>query len=150
MSVAIENDINLSTEFILSSCAQTSLYMYEFISIIFIYNKLKMESEECSSILQQISMSCRSAMRCAKIACQIETYSIQLMHCIFDVTVCGLFTVNKSLLFSIISSITTYLILIIQFRVEEISTHSVDPEESRVAAMFGQFENKTIDDMIIN
>lgn len=56
---------------------------------------------------------------------------------------------NFHSLSQIISSITTYLILIIQFRVEEISSGFPDPEKNKMKSMFGYSANQTFDDVYL-
>jgi hypothetical protein len=56
MSASLEKDTRLGEQFVYFSCIQTFLFLYEFISLILINNKLKIASEECASILHNLSI----------------------------------------------------------------------------------------------
>ncbi|XP_039300407.1 putative gustatory receptor 28b isoform X1 [Nilaparvata lugens] len=47
---------------------------------------------------------------------QLEVFSVQLLHTEVNITACGIFTLNYSVLTGMIGAITTYLIILIQFK----------------------------------
>lgn len=73
MSIAMRFDIPINSTFILLCCSQIFLFMFEFISLIFIYNNLKIQSEECSLILHRMNMLA-PPRDMIEIACTIEVW----------------------------------------------------------------------------
>ncbi|RLZ02182.1 Gustatory receptor 3 [Cephus cinctus] len=47
---------------------------------------------------------------------QLEIFSLQLLHRPIDFSACGLFSLDRSLVTSIVGSVTTYLVILIQFQ----------------------------------
>ncbi|KAJ9599118.1 hypothetical protein L9F63_010386, partial [Diploptera punctata] len=46
----------------------------------------------------------------------LQIFSLQLLHQNIEFTVCGFFPINFSFIYSIIGTITTYVVILIQFQ----------------------------------
>nr|XP_049461634.1 putative gustatory receptor 28b [Anopheles coluzzii] len=50
----------------------------------------------------------------------IESFAIELLHEDFKINNCGMYDVDYTLMFSMIATITSYLIMLVQFQLAEI------------------------------
>ncbi|XP_072745373.1 gustatory receptor for sugar taste 43a-like [Anoplolepis gracilipes] len=57
---------------------------------------------------------------------ELEIFLLQLIHRPLEFTACGLFTLDRTLLTSIVSTVTTYLVILIQFQKEDDAKGNVD------------------------
>ncbi|XP_018578981.1 putative gustatory receptor 28a [Anoplophora glabripennis] len=77
------------------------------------------EANECPIILHRI----RNSSANEDLKSLIDLHSLQMYHSKLSFSVCGLFPLDYSLLFSVVAGATTYLIILIQFNVDMVKIY---------------------------
>ncbi|GLV38675.1 Gustatory receptor 28b [Carabus blaptoides fortunei] len=88
-----------------------TFYVAELYAIVSVSDKTRREAKKCPVLLHKIKHSCTDP----DILNAIELYSLQMYHNKLELTVCGLFPIDHTLLYTIAGAVTTYLIFLVQF-----------------------------------
>ncbi|XP_011493295.2 putative gustatory receptor 58a isoform X1 [Aedes aegypti] len=110
-----QDQIEESQQKSLSSIFCLILILYEAFCITDACEQVVEESNKTSEILHRYN----SLHMDAQLKQTVEMFLIQLMHHPIKFTACGMFTLDYSVLFSIITSATSYLIILIQFELAD-------------------------------
>ncbi|EJY57599.1 AAEL017446-PA, partial [Aedes aegypti] len=110
-----QDQIEASQQKSLSSIFCLILILYEAFCITDACEQVMEESNKTSEILHRYN----SLHMDAQLKQTVEMFLIQLMHHPIKFTACGMFTLDYSVLFSIITSATSYLIILIQFELAD-------------------------------
>ncbi|XP_031343124.1 putative gustatory receptor 28a [Photinus pyralis] len=85
---------------------------FELFLIVWIASSTCEEANKCPRLMHKI----RNATKNSQLQDTIEMYSLQMYHNRLQLYVCGLFPLDYTLLHTIVAGVTTYLVILIQFR----------------------------------
>ncbi|KAJ8917494.1 hypothetical protein NQ315_005543, partial [Exocentrus adspersus] len=93
---------------------------FEVFVVVWISAGLCKEANYCPIILHRI----RNCNADDKVKSLIDLHSLQMFHSKLTFSVCGLFPLDYSLLYSVVAGATTYLVILMQFNIDMVKTYN--------------------------
>ncbi|XP_053661061.1 putative gustatory receptor 28b [Anopheles marshallii] len=112
----IKNDVEVPLGTYMSSILFAAFEAIQFYYIISASSEITEQAEKTGILLNEFMPTAPNLCveRC------IESFTIELLHQDFKINNCGMYDVDYTLMFSMIATITSYLIMLVQFQLAEI------------------------------
>ncbi|XP_052891065.1 putative gustatory receptor 28b [Anopheles moucheti] len=112
----IKNDVDVPLGTYMSSILFAAFEAIQFYYIISASSEITEQAEKTGILLNEFMPTAPNLRveRC------IESFTIELLHQDFKINNCGMYDVDYTLMFSMIATITSYLIMLVQFQLAEI------------------------------
>ncbi|XP_053670814.1 gustatory receptor for bitter taste 66a-like [Anopheles nili] len=112
----INSGINVPVAAYMTSILFAAFEAVQFYYIVSACSDITAQAQETGILLNEFHQTDSSV----KVERIIESFTIELLHQDFEISNCGLYTVDYSLMFSMIATIMSYLIVLVQFQLAEI------------------------------
>uniref|UniRef100_A0A182WR05 Gustatory receptor n=1 Tax=Anopheles minimus TaxID=112268 RepID=A0A182WR05_9DIPT len=112
----IKNDVDVPLGTYMSSILFAAFEAIQFYYIISASSEITEQAEKTGILLNEFIPTAPN-MRVEQC---IESFTIELLHQDFKINNCGMYDVDYTLMFSMIATITSYLIMLVQFQLAEI------------------------------